>query len=212
MASVLDPFAAKAISPDGRTAFAQVTYDVSAQELTEAQEALAAAAEPARAAGLTVEFGGDALQARGRARALTEVIGIVVAAVVLRHHLRLADRGRAAAADRVIGVGVGVAGHHRSPPGSWTSASDTPILALMLGLGGGIDYALFIVSRYRHELARRPGRPEEAAGRAVGTAGSAVVFAGLTVIIALAGAGRRRHPDPDPDGPGGRGHRRRRGR
>jgi RND superfamily putative drug exporter len=60
------------------------------------------------------------------------------------------------------------------------------ILAMMLGLAVGIDYALFIASRYRSELAE--GRdPEEAAGRAVGTAGSAVVFAGLTVIIALAG-------------------------
>ena len=64
--------------------------------------------------------------------------------------------------------------------------SNTPILALMIGLAVGIDYALFIVSRFRHELAI--GRdPEEAAGRAAGTAGSAVVFAGLTVIIALAG-------------------------
>ena len=56
----------------------------------------------------------------------------------------------------------------------------------MLGLAVGIDYALFIMSRYQHEV--RVGRPhEEAAGRAVGTAGSAVIFAGLTVIIALVG-------------------------
>ena len=56
----------------------------------------------------------------------------------------------------------------------------------MLGLAVGIDYALLVMSRYRHEVSA--GRaPEEAAGRAVGTAGSAVVFAGLTVIIALAG-------------------------
>jgi RND superfamily putative drug exporter len=57
---------------------------------------------------------------------------------------------------------------------------------MMIGLAVGIDYALFIVSRYRSELAEGRGR-EEAVGRAVGTAGSAVVFAGLTVVIALAG-------------------------
>ena len=60
----------------------------------------------------------------------------------------------------------------------------TPTLAIMIGLAVAIDYSLFIVSRYRHELTRNDDRAE-AAGRAVGTAGSAVVFAGLTVIIAL---------------------------
>ena len=60
---------------------------------------------------------------------------------------------------------------------------------MMIGLAVGIDYALFIVSRYRAELAEGRDR-EEAAGRAVGTAGSAVVFAGLTVVIALVGPRR----------------------
>ncbi|GGL19381.1 MMPL family transporter [Planomonospora parontospora] len=61
-----------------------------------------------------------------------------------------------------------------------------PILALMLGLAVGIDYSLFITSRHRQNLADGL-EPEEAAARAVGTAGSAVVFAGATVVIALAG-------------------------
>src|SRR5699024_5242836 len=60
----------------------------------------------------------------------------------------------------------------------------TPVLAVMIGLAVGIDYALFILSRYRAERKRMPA--DEAAGMAVGTAGSAVVFAGATVIIALA--------------------------
>jgi putative drug exporter of the RND superfamily len=65
-------------------------------------------------------------------------------------------------------------------------ASAASTLALMLGLVVAIDHALFIVSRYRGEI-RDGHEPEEAAGRALGTAGSAVVFAGLTVVIALAG-------------------------
>ena len=64
--------------------------------------------------------------------------------------------------------------------------SFTTFLASMIGIALSIDYALFIVSRYKHEL-RVCATPEEAAGRAVGTAGSAVVFAGATVIIALTG-------------------------
>jgi RND superfamily putative drug exporter len=85
----------------------------------------------------------------------------------------------------IIGVGIGVAGI-QILTGFIDLGSSTPTLALMLGLAVGIDYALFIASRYRHEL--HIGRTqEEAAGRAVGTAGSAVVFAGLTVVIALAG-------------------------
>ena len=85
---------------------------------------------------------------------------------------------------------IGVVHRHlrrsrRSAPCSASSAT-TSTLAMMIGLAVGIDYALFIVSRYRAELAEGRER-EEAAGRAVGTAGSAVVFAGLTVVIALVG-------------------------
>ena len=83
------------------------------------------------------------------------------------------------------------------------------MLALMIGLAVGIDYALFIVSRYRAELAEGRDR-EEAAGRAVGTAGSAVVFAGLTVIIALAGLAVVGIPILDQMGLAAAGHRRHR--
>jgi len=67
----------------------------------------------------------------------------------------------------------------------------------MLGLAVGIDYSLFITSRHRHNLPEEM-EPDEAAGRAVGTAGSAVVFAGATVIIALAGLSARRAVVPKP--------------
>ncbi|WP_371407177.1 MMPL family transporter [Kribbella sp. NBC_00662] len=185
VARVLDPFTAKAISPDGRTGYAQVTYDVPAADVTpEAKEAVDAAIAPARASGLTVEYGGDALQPQD-GQQLTEVIGIGVAAVVL-----LITFGSLIAAglpllSAIIGVGIG-ATTISALSGFIDIGSGTPILALMIGLAVSIDYALFIMSRYRHELSTGL-EPEEAAGRAVGTAGSAVVFAGLTVVIALAG-------------------------
>ena len=85
----------------------------------------------------------------------------------------------------ILGVGIGITGI-TTLTGFVELSSVTPALGTMLGLAVGIDYALFIMSRYQHEV--REGRSlEEAAGVAVGTAGSAVIFAGLTVIIALVG-------------------------
>ncbi|HEU4948097.1 MAG TPA: MMPL family transporter [Kribbella sp.] len=185
VASVADPFKTRAVSADGRTAFAQVGYSVAQPEVTpQIQDALIAAGEPARAAGLEVEYGGDAMQPADEESA-TEVIGIGVAAVVL-----LITFGSLVAAglpllSAVIGIGIGVSAITAST-GFLDIGEGTSILALMIGLAVTIDYALFIMSRYRHELANGL-EPEEAIGRAVGTAGSAVVFAGLTVVIALTG-------------------------
>ena len=77
--------------------------------------------------------------------------------------------------------------------------SSTPMLATMIGLAVGIDYTLFILARYRTELHHTDDRGH-AAGIAVGTAGSAVVFAGLTVLIALSALADRADPVPDRDG------------
>ncbi|MFB9928959.1 MMPL family transporter [Amycolatopsis halotolerans] len=185
VAGVVDPFQAKSVSPDGRVALAQVSYQVKGFELSDSdRQALLATGEHAKQLGYQVEYGGDAVQGVP-ATGATEGLGVAVAAVVL-----IITFGSLLAAGiplltALIGVGVGMAGIMLAS-GSMELNSNTPVLALMIGLAVGIDYALFIVSRYRHELAE--GRePEEAAGRAVGTAGSAVVFAGLTVIIALAG-------------------------
>ncbi|MGW5749084.1 MMPL family transporter [Amycolatopsis sp. NPDC003861] len=185
VAAVVDPFQAQSISPDRRVALAQVSYGAKAYELTdEDRQALLDTANAGRAAGFTVEFGGDAVQGVP-ATGATEGLGVAVAAVVL-----IITFGSLLAAGiplltALIGVGTGMAGIFLAS-GFLELNSNTPVLALMIGLAVGIDYALFIVSRYRHELGI--GRdPEEAAGRAAGTAGSAVVFAGLTVIIALAG-------------------------
>ncbi|MGW4106137.1 MMPL family transporter [Streptomyces sp. NPDC004976] len=184
--SVSDPFRSKTLSSDGRTAYATVTFEVGAKELTDdSRNRLREAVHGARDAGLTVEAGGSALNAGGGPGGAAELIGVAVAAVVL-----LVTFGSLAAAGlplltALIGVGVSLAGILALAHALDLSAT-TSILAMMLGLAVGIDYALFVVSRYREERAK--GRaPQEAAGFAVGTAGSAVVFAGLTVVIALAG-------------------------
>jgi RND superfamily putative drug exporter len=184
--SVSDPFATNAVSKDGTVAYTSVKYDVPGMELTDAtRDALEAAADEARATGLTVDVGGDALQAAAEAGAIGEVIGLAIAAVVLVLTLGSLVAAGLPLLTAIIGVGIGV-----STITALAKALDlgdtTSTLALMIGLAVGIDYALFIVSRYRGELAEGRDR-EEAAGRATGTAGSAVVFAGLTVVIALAG-------------------------
>ncbi|MFM9609469.1 MMPL family transporter [Streptomyces niveiscabiei] len=186
VAGVADPFTAKAVSEDGSTAYAVVTYKVTANEVSDASHhALDKAIDQARDAGLTVEAGGTAMEAGAGPGGVAEVIGIAVAAVVL-----LITFGSLAAAGlplltAIIGVAITMLSITLLGDALGLSSS-TGTLAMMLGLAVGIDYALFVVSRFREE--RGKGRDaREAAGLAVGTAGSAVVFAGLTVVIALAG-------------------------
>ncbi|MDK0520612.1 MMPL family transporter [Streptomyces sp. ML-6] len=181
--AALDPFSTPgAVSKDGRTAYSTVAYDAPNIDLTDATtEALEHTAEAGREAGLTVEIGGTALVPESELGGTTELVGVAAAAVVL-----LITFGSLAAAGlplltALVGIGVGVASIV-----AIGMSSTTTTLALMLGLAVGIDYALFIVSRYRTERAEGHDA-EEAVARAVGTAGSAVVFAGLTVVIALAG-------------------------
>ncbi|GAA4132142.1 MMPL family transporter [Actinomadura keratinilytica] len=176
--------AAHTVNPSGTIAFTQVTYKVAAPDLTGAdRRALKRAAEPARAAGLTVEMGGEAAEEPAEQR-LTEAIGLVVAGIVL-----IVTFGSLVAAGlplltAVLGIAISVTGV-TAATGFVDLNASTPTLAVMLGLAVAIDYSLFIVSRYRHERASGHDGPE-AAGRALATAGSAVVFAGLTVVIALA--------------------------
>ncbi|MCW2756694.1 MAG: hypothetical protein JWO46_440 [Nocardioidaceae bacterium] len=180
-----DPFAMGTVSKDGRTAYATVSYAKPSIELTAAdKKTLEASPDAARDAGLKVAIGGDALQAVPETGA-TEGLGILVAIVVLLITFGSLLVAGMPLLTALIGVGIGISSI-TTLTGFIDLGSTTPILATMLGLAVGIDYALFIVSRYRHEVGT--GRSyEEAAGRAVGTAGSAVIFAGLTVIIALAG-------------------------
>ncbi|MGX9886551.1 MMPL family transporter [Streptomyces sp. NPDC002276] len=186
VASAVDPFTAKAVSKDASTAYSTVTFKVKADDLTGAAKThLERAIDTARDAGLTVEVGGDALATQPAAGGSAEAIGIAIAAIVL-----LITFGSLAAAGlplltAILGVGISMSAILAL--GSAFGLSETTgTLATMLGLACGIDYALFVVSRYREERAKGHA-PREAAGLAAGTAGSAVVFAGLTVVIALAG-------------------------
>ncbi|WP_328413585.1 MMPL family transporter [Streptomyces violaceus] len=185
VARVTDPYQAKAVSKDGTIAYAQVSYKVSGMELEDSsRDALQDSAQDARKAGLTVEIGGDALQTVPHTGS-SEIIGIVVAAVVLVITFGSLVAAGLPLLTALIGVGIGVSAI-TALASALDLGSTTSTLAMMIGLAVGIDYALFIVSRYRAELAEGRDR-EEAAGRATGTAGSAVVFAGLTVVIALVG-------------------------
>ncbi|MGW6459973.1 MMPL family transporter, partial [Streptomyces sp. NPDC055078] len=185
VAEATSPFESDAVSEDDSTAYATVTFEVASDDLKDAgKAALTKAVEQARDAGLTVEVGGSALETEA-AEGLGEVLGVLVAAVVL-----VISFGSLAAAGlplitAVLGVTVSLAAI-TALSSALGFSSTVGELAMMLGLAVGIDYSLFVVCRYREERAN--GHPaHEAAALAVGTAGSAVVFAGLTVIIALLG-------------------------
>lgn len=185
IAQVSDPFAAKTVSADGATAYAQVTYTVGAADLTDADHTgIDKALDAGRDEGLTVEASGDALAEPEQGMA-AEAIGFLLAALVL-----VITFGSLVAAGfplltALVGVGVSTS-VITAVSATFELDSSTSSLASMLGIAVGIDYALFIVSRYRAERADGYDA-REAAARANGTAGSAVVFAGVTVIIALAG-------------------------
>ncbi|MET9723192.1 MMPL family transporter [Streptomyces zaomyceticus] len=183
--SVTDPYTAQAVSQNGSTAYVSVAYKVNSMELTDGtREALTQAGHDAQGKGLTVEVGGDALQTMPETGA-GEIVGVVIAGIVLVLTFGSLVAAGLPLLTAIIGVGIGVSSI-AALANVLDLGSTTSTLAMMIGLAVGIDYALFIVSRYRAELAE--GREkEDAAGRAVGTAGSAVVFAGLTVVIALVG-------------------------
>ncbi|MFD3327209.1 MMPL family transporter [Streptomyces sp. NPDC058701] len=185
ISSVADPYQSQAVSQDGSTAYVSVKYDVSGMELKdETREALKDSGKEATAAGLNVQIGGDALMAAPETGS-GEIIGIAVAAIVLVITFGSLIAAGLPLLTALIGVGIGVSSI-TALANVLDLGSTTSTLAMMIGLAVGIDYALFIVSRYRAELAEGRER-DEAAGRAAGTAGSAVVFAGLTVVIALVG-------------------------
>ncbi|SDS10226.1 MMPL family transporter [Actinoplanes derwentensis] len=181
----LDP-QAPTVSQDQVAAYSSVTYPVQPSEVTDAErEAITAAVDQARAGGLTVEARGEALSNPADIGGISELLGVVVALIVLALTYGSLVAAGMNLLTAIAGVGIGAAGIV-TLTGFMDLQSTTPILAVMLGLAVGIDYALFIVTRFRHEL-RRGLTVEASAAMAVGTAGAAVVTAGLTVVIALAG-------------------------
>ncbi|MFH7598580.1 MMPL family transporter [Streptomyces racemochromogenes] len=183
------PADAARISPDGRTAYAVVTFDKQADSVpkAQAQAVVDAAKNPATEAdGLQVELGGRAIGlTEAPSPHLAEVIGVAIAAVVLFLAFGSLAASLLPIATALVSVGsayfgITLLGH------AMAVADFAPMLGTLVGLGVGIDYALFIVTRHRKGLARGL-TVEEAAENAVATTGRAVVFAGATVCIALLG-------------------------
>ncbi|MEU4217197.1 MMPL family transporter [Actinoplanes sp. NPDC026623] len=181
----VDPYAVRALSQDGRHALIQVQFAKRADAVTKEQRAAyEASGAAAEAAGLRVEHGGEVMNSEPEVGG-TEGIGVLIALVVLVVTFGSLVAAGMTMLNALIGVGAGMAGLF-ALSGVVDLTSTAPVLALMLGLAVGIDYSLFITSRHRQNLVDGL-EPEDAAARAVGTAGSAVVFAGVTVVIALAG-------------------------
>ena len=181
------------ISNNREAAQVQVQFDRELTDVTPAErDQLADTSDALEAAGYTVAFGGDVFTNTGPQLSITEVIGVIVAFIVLYLMFRSLRAAVMPIVTAVLGVLVTIA-LTIAATGFVTISATAPLLALMIGLAVGIDYALFIVSRHREQLADGL-EPEEAAARSVATAGSAVVFAGVTVIIALLGLSIARIP------------------
>jgi RND superfamily putative drug exporter len=179
---------AEAIAPlsaDGRTGTISFTFDVDSVADVEAGTItdLTDVMDRARDAGLTVEANGSGSQTQEMGGGSSELIGIAIALLVLLLTFGSLVGAGLPILTAVFGIVLGLTGVTAMTAFTDVSSSTT-ILATMIGLAVGIDYTLFILARYRTELHHTDDR-EEAVGIAVGTAGSAVVFAGLTVLIAL---------------------------
>ncbi|SEP81337.1 MMPL family transporter [Microlunatus flavus] len=183
-----DEYAKGQVASDDSAAIIKVTFAVPAVDIGETtfdelqqQRAELQTALP----GSQVSVGGDAYTGGTPGVSWVEAIGVVVALIVLWLTLGSLRAAGMPLVTALLGVGLTVALIFGAT-GFATVSSTTPLLALMLGLAVGIDYALFITSRHRDQL-RQGMDPEESVAQAVATAGSAVVFAGMTVMIALVG-------------------------
>ncbi|ACQ78531.1 MMPL domain protein [Beutenbergia cavernae DSM 12333] len=175
------------ISEDGSVAMLSVQLTEQAMDLPEgATDGIVEAAESAEDAGLTVLPSSSLTTTFEVPIGTNEIFGLLIAAVVLIITLGSLVVAGLPLVTALVGVGVGV-GTAYALSSVIDMMSMTPILALMIGLAVGIDYALFIVNRQRRLILDQGLSAHEAAGRALGTAGSAVFFAGLTVIVALTG-------------------------
>ncbi|WP_406419854.1 MMPL family transporter [Streptomyces sp. NBC_01614] len=187
---VTDPYAAQGaaqISRDGRIAYAQITFTEQANAIPkELIEDVVDTAQAAERDGLQVELGGQAIaRTQEPPQGTAEAVGILAASVVLFLAFGSLFAMLLPIVVALAGVGTGLIGtmllsHVTDVP------EVAPLLGSLIGLGVGIDYALFIVTRHRRGILRGM-KPEESAVTALNTSGRAVLFAGGTVCIALAG-------------------------
>ncbi|MDQ1135837.1 RND superfamily putative drug exporter [Microbacterium sp. SORGH_AS 1204] len=192
--AVTDPYDARiagGVSDDDRAAIVRVQFSGEATAVPQATEdGLREAATALKAAlptGSQAVLGGQLFATEIPGVSLTEALGVLIAALVLMVTFRSFLVAGMPLATAILGVALSI-GLIFIATGFATVSATTPLLAVMLGLAVGIDYALFIVSRHQDQT-RAGMDPEESTARAVGTAGSAVVFAGITVLIALIGLG-----------------------
>ena len=179
-------YAGYAISKDETVALTKVQFSGASSDVTQkAIDELLATARIGEDAGLTVAFGGQVLQNNSPTLTITEGIGVLFAGIVLVITFGSLLAAGMPLISAILGVGI-AAGGILGISAFIEVSSSAPLLAVMIGLAVGIDYSLFIISRHRQQLAEGQD-PEDSAAMAVGTAGSAVVFAGVTVIIALLG-------------------------
>ncbi|HSK32533.1 MAG TPA: MMPL family transporter [Propionicimonas sp.] len=188
---VIDPYNENIdglISDDGASGRAMIRVEGTSSTITDVQrEQLTEAAKTLETTlpGATVLIGGEIFSIHVPRITVVEALGLGVAILVLVMTLGSLVASMMPVGTAIAGVGIGVLSVQIAA-GVISVSSTTLMLAIMLGLAVGIDYALFIISRHRDQLAAGM-EVEESAARAVGTAGSAVVFAGLTVVIALVG-------------------------
>ncbi|CAM5242660.1 MMPL family transporter OS=Streptomyces tendae OX=1932 GN=GUR47_36540 PE=4 SV=1 [Streptomyces tendae] len=175
------------ISENADTAYATVTFEDASQDVDAGEaRAVVDAAEAAESDGLRVELGGGAIAlTESGGGHLAEAVGVAVAAVVLFLAFGTVAAALLPIATALVSVGTAYAGITLLGH-AMTVADFAPMLGTLIGLGVGIDYALFIVTRHRRGL-KRGLSVAEAAAEAVATTGRAVVFAGATVCIALLG-------------------------
>ncbi len=173
------------VSSDGQVALFQFQFTVASTSLTDddVTSVVEVVERAEQGTGITV-LPSDSLKAIEIPVGIGEVIGLAIATLVLVLTLGSLIAAGLPLVTALVGVGIGVGGAYAlSTVVEMNSA--TPVLGLMVGLAVGIDYALFVVNRQRRLILDGGLTAREAAGRAVGTAGSAVFFAGLTVLIAL---------------------------
>ena len=173
------------VSDDDTAAYALINFTEASHSVTpEQREKVQEIGSQAAESGLEVHFSKEITEDVNALFGPSEVIGVAVAAIVLLVMLGTLVAAGLPLLMALVGVIAGV-GATMALTGVVDMTSITPILALMLGLAVGIDYSLFIINRHRSQILAGMDL-EESVGRATGTSGNAVLFAGLTVVIALA--------------------------